>query len=254
MEQAYASRGDISMTDERMATEPQRKFLFSLMEELDISKEEIESEYGAISEMTRQEMSSVIDKLNTAKSKQGTLDSDNKEEKQVPAKNNPAPKPKESFSTKKGSQMAMAKAAGIPEDLANMFFMELNGSPYIKVAGLQYLAGKKGYGRVNIRSYYDETKETWYAEAKIYPKLDKELILAIAQLNPEVQGDIVEELKEPTNGLGSANKQSVKMTQMHPFLREMAETRALGRALRSYTGYGATSYEEMPEAQIERDE
>ena len=34
-------------------------------------------------------------------------------------------------------------------------------------------------------------------------------------------------------------------------MREMAQTRAVGRALRWYTGYGSTTYEELPDAVVE---
>ena len=47
--------------------------------------------------------------------------------------------------------------------------------------------------------------------------------------------------------------ENVQNRNMHQFLREMAQTRALGRALRSYTGYGSTTYEELPDAEIRED-
>jgi hypothetical protein len=53
--------------------------------------------------------------------------------------------------------------------------------------------------------------------------------------------------------VGTANIENVQNRSMHKFLREMAQTRALGRALRSYTGYGGTSYEELPDAEISGD-
>ena len=59
-----------------------------------------------------------------------------------------------------------------------------------------------------------------------------------------------EDMAKPTNGIGTANKENVQNSNMHKFLREMAQTRALGRALRSYTGYGSTTYEELPDATV----
>ena len=46
-------------------------------------------------------------------------------------------------------------------------------------------------------------------------------------------------------------KENVKNSKMYPFLKEMAETRSVNRALRLYTGFGGTSYEEMPESVVE---
>ena len=157
--------------------------------------------------------------------------------------------PKKDFSIAPGSELALARTAGIPEEMANLFFMKLNGNAYIKVAGLQYMAGKIGYRRIEI---VDEEKNgTWRAEAKVYPKIDVKTLEALAKLAPETQKEAYADLAKPTNGFGTANKENVQNAKMHPFLREMAQTRALGRALRSYTGYGSTTYEELPDAAIE---
>jgi len=158
-------------------------------------------------------------------------------------------KAKSEFSVTPGSELALARTAGIPEEMANLFFMKLNGNAYIKVAGLQYMAGKIGYRRIEI---VDEEKNgTWRAEAKVYPKIDVKTLEALAKLAPETQKEAYADLAKPTNGFGTANKENVQNAKMHPFLREMAQTRALGRALRSYTGYGSTTYEELPDAAIE---
>ena len=156
---------------------------------------------------------------------------------------------KKDFSIAPGSELALARTAGIPEEMANLFFMRLNGNAYIKVAGLQYMAGKIGYRRIEIVE--EEKNGTWKAEAKIYPKIDVKTLDALAKLAPETQKEAYADLAKPTNGFGTANKENVQNTKMHPFLREMAQTRALGRALRSYTGYGSTTYEELPDAAIE---
>jgi len=154
----------------------------------------------------------------------------------------------------KGEFTSMAREFGIPSDLANMFFMKFEDQLYIKVAGLQYIAGKKGYRRIEISDSYDNETQTWIAEAKIFPKITKELIDSVAKLSPEVQKMIIDEISKPTIGIGTANKSNVQNTRMYPFLREMAQTRALGRALRSYTGYGSTTYEELPNASLSPEE
>ena len=159
-------------------------------------------------------------------------------------------KQKESFQVQNGSEMELAKSVGLPSELADMFFMKLGGKPYIKVAGLQFMAGKIGYQRIEVSSTYDAETETWNAEAKIYPKIGNHTLASIAKLKPELQDRAFDELSKPTNGLGSANTSNVQNASMHKFLREMAQTRAMGRALRAFTGYGSAVYEELPEAEI----
>lgn len=243
-------------------TDAQRKFLFSQLEKNNISKEELEAHLGfPMSDLTKIEASGLIDCL----TKNGDLSETISKIKELHgnaqsnAENMPNEVAKEEvpketkFEVRPGSELALAKAAGLPPEMANLFFMKLNNNAYIKVSGLQYMAGKIGYQRIEISDRYDENTKTWTAEAKIYPKISIDKLEAISKLTAEVQKLAYEDLSKPTNGIGTANKENVQNTKMHPFLREMAQTRALGRALRSYTGYGGTSYEEMPEAEIERD-
>ena len=246
-------------------TDAQRKFLFSQLEKNNISKEELEAHLGfPMSDLTKIEASGLIDCL----TKNGDLSETIKKIKEIHgntqsnAENMPnevakeeVPKetPKEKFEVRLGSELALAKAAGLPPEMANLFFMKLNNNAYIKVSGLQYMAGKIGYQRIEISDRYDENTKTWIAEAKIYPKISIDKLEAISKLIPEVQKLAYEDLSKPTNGIGTANKENVQNTKMHPFIREMAQTRALGRALRSFTGYGSTTYEELPNSEIERD-
>jgi hypothetical protein len=130
-----------------------------------------------------------------------------------------------------------------------MLFMNMGGNLYIKVAGLLYIAGKIGYQRIEIRKI--EGKNAY--EALIYPKVSLKQLEALSHLSPEVQRLAYEDLTKPTNGYGSASEENVKMMDMWKFLPEMAQTRALGRALRNYTGYGGTTYEELPDATVEVD-
>ena len=150
-----------------------------------------------------------------------------------------------------GTCEAVAVQYGIPTELANLFFMKMNEGLYIKNPGLLYLAGKKGYSRIEITDKYDENAQEWSAECKIYPKLTKEILEGISKLDKEMQKQAFDFLTNPTNGTGRASKSSVKMSTMQVFLREMAQTRAQNRALRAFTGYGGTSAEELPEGQVE---
>ena len=249
---------------EGMMTEPQRKLLFSKMQEGNVSKDDLEKSLGfGISELTKGEASTLIDcfinngDLNEAtkiiKENHSTAQPEENREMAKPPEQAIANREKKEFTVQSGSELALAKTAGIPEEMANLFFMKLNGNAYIKVAGLQYMAGKVGYRRIEIIDSYDEKTQTWSAEAKIYPKIDNKTLEALSKLGPETQKMAYEDLSKPTNGLGTANKENVQNRNMHQFLREMAQTRALGRALRSYTGYGSTTYEELPNAEIERE-
>jgi len=246
---------------EGMMTEPQRKLLFSKMGEENISKDDIEKHLGfGLSQLTKGEASLLIDCFinngdldETVKIIKENHNAQPEENKEIAKPTEQATKQKQSFTVQPGSELALAKTAGIPEEMANLFFMKLNGNAYIKVAGLQYMAGKIGYRRIEIIDNYDEKSETWTAEAKIYPKIDNKTLEALSKLSPETQKMAYEDLSKPTNGIGTASKENVQNRNMHQFLREMAQTRALGRALRSYTGYGSTTYEELPDAEIRED-
>ncbi len=161
--------------------------------------------------------------------------------------------PKQPFSVSKGAVSSIAKQYGIPDDLANMYFMLIDQQLYIKHPGLLYIASKIGYQRIEVESHYNRETETWEATAKIYPKIPSKILNTLNSI-PEPQRDVV--LKyylSPTVANGTANKENVKNTRMHAFLKEMAETRAINRALRLYTGYGGTSFEELPDSEIEND-
>lgn len=145
----------------------------------------------------------------------------------------------------------IAKTYGIAPELANLFFMKFDDGLYIKNPGLLHLASKKGYSRIDITSSYNETTQEWESECKIYPKLTKHILDGIGQLDKSLQKQALDFVTSPTNGTGRASKDNVKMSTMHKFLKEMAQTRACNRALRNFTGYGGTSYEELPEGQTE---
>jgi len=234
-------------------TEPQRKLLFSQMGKGNVSKDEIENQLGfGISQLTKNEASKLIDCLITNGDLAEVI-KNIKHAREHPDKHETAPMPstpKQEFHVEPGSSLALARAAGIPDEMANLFFMNLNGNAYTKVAGLLYMAGKIGYRRIEITDKYDEETKTWIAEAKVYPKIDIKMLEAVAKLAPAVQEMAFDVLSKPTNGIGTANTSNVLNPKMHPFLREMAQTRALGRALRPYTGYGSTTYEELPDAEI----
>lgn len=253
-------------------TEAQRKKLFALLSEHKIDKDIFEgTTEQKISELTKGDASECIDILINAEDKIGSLrlwalgndSQDEKHEEQEQKQEQKEDKQKQDAQTsivsKPKTEMVIGKAErmaqmyGIPTELANMFFMTIDGALYVKSPGLLYMSGKKGYSRILTTSKYNEQTNEWEATTYVFPHIPKEIILSLPGLDKDLQRQVLENYFGPTKGEGRAGKDNVKNTRMYPFLKEMAETRSVNRALRLYTGYGGTSYEEMPQAQIEAD-
>lgn len=147
----------------------------------------------------------------------------------------------------------MAKQFGIPDELASMFFIVIEGQLYVKNAGLLYMAGKKGEFRIEFNDSYDKEKEEWTTIAEVRSAITNETLKLLAPLAPEMQKAVMYELTRPDKGVGRASKENVKNQRMWPFMREMAQTRAINRALRLYTAYGGSSYEELPSGTVEKE-
>ena len=223
-------------------TDAQRKYLFRVLSDKGMTKEDIEREMGkGISELSKEEASRVIDGLlkgsQIAPVVQASMPSEKKTE----------------MKTEKASSRPemLAKMNGIPPELADMFFMIIDGSLYIKSPGLLYMAQKKGYSKIDVHSEYNEDRQEWTAQASVYPRINDRALELLSKMPVEALEGLIHDYYGPTTGYGRANKENVKNARMHPFLKEMAETRAVNRALRLYTGYGGTSYEELPDSQTE---
>jgi hypothetical protein len=162
----------------------------------------------------------------------------------------PPEKPKQ-FITGKGAVTSIARMYNIPDELANLYFMTIDGQLYIKHPGLVYMASKIGYQAIQVESSYDEKTKTWMAKAMVFPKITTETAKELANLPADFRDIVWKYLTTPTIANATANELNVRNTKMYPFLKEMAETRAINRALRLFTGYGGTSYEELPESEIE---
>lgn len=264
-----------SNTDNREPTEKQRKFLFKLLNDAEMDKDELETILERrISTMDKDDMSRLIDVFINYK------DSDLLNEQLMKiADDNPVLPPEEPQENKevatqeakenkpiqktehiertplkveKASRISViAQMNRIPPELADMYFLILDGQLYIKSPGLLYMASKQGYARIKVTSQYDADKKEWNATALVFPKIPVEVLQSFAGITPAVQAEILETQYGPTTGFGRASMENVKMSTMHKFLKEMAETRAVNRALRLYTGYGGTSYEELPESSVE---
>ena len=231
-------------------TDSQRKFLFAKMGEQGMTEEGIEKQLGIkISQLTKDSASFAIDALVNRKPVpriEAPIDSSPPEK--IPEKE----KEKKEMVVSKASDRVslMASLHGIPAPLANLFFMLIDDQLYVKSPGLLYMAKKQGYARISISSEEDG-KGGFIASALVYPVIPVEVLKTFAALPHDVLEDIIDTHYGPTIGHGAANKENVKNTRMYPYLKELAETRAINRALRLYTGYGGTSYEEMPDSQIE---
>ncbi|MGC9138757.1 MAG: hypothetical protein ACP5G5_07150 [Thermoplasmata archaeon] len=177
-----------------------------------------------------------------------------KEEKQMQPTTMPQPKevPK-SFTVSKGAISSIAKQYNIPDDIANLYFMLIDGQLYIKHPGLLYIASRIGYQRIEVSSQYNNETKTWEATAKVYPKIPINLLNILKDIPEPERMVILQYYLQPTIANATANLENVKNTRMYPFLKEMAETRAINRALRLYTGYGGTSFEELPDSEIENE-
>ena len=159
-------------------------------------------------------------------------------------------KPKTEFFVKPVDEIATM--FGIPPNIANMFFIEISGAIYVKAPGLLWMAGKKGDFHNEVKETYDSKTGEWTCEVKVFPRVTLVTMKELEKFSPDVQKTLIYSLTQPVTGIGRASKENVENTRMHKFLREMAQTRALNRALRVYTQYGGTSYEELPQAKIEQ--
>ena len=144
----------------------------------------------------------------------------------------------------------MSKLSGAP---AAMFCI-VEGKPYIKSAGLMYIADKKG-----VRSIETEVVETeggYMATAKVYPnwsREDIEIIKAAHDLPADVQRDLISQIGRPFIGVGTATLANTN-GKTSKYLREMAITRAVNSALRLYTAYGFCTVEELKDYVPSEDE
>ena len=276
-------------TEPGTITDKQRKTLFALMQDGEVGLEELENSLTiGLSELSTLDASELIDcfmnhgDLAVAVSKiksrhkegKGTLDNvkddkptassetvDHPEHANQSAHTSGVPKTRDEAIAKKSQshEMNVEKASdrvtlmaslnGIPKELANMYFMIISDQLYVKSPGLLYMASKKGYSRIDVKSEKDG--EGYVAEARIYPNIPVDVLKALSGLPAGSVQSILDTQYGPTIGYAKANKNTVQNSRMMHFMRELAETRAVNRALRLYTGYGGTSYEELPEAKTD---
>ena len=200
-------------------TDKQRPKLFVLLRENKIFVDDFEKELGfGISQLSTSEASQLIGCLSNDPSKLGEAIKDVKKQ--------------HSFHI---------------EGKRDEFF---NGDQlYIKIPGLLHIAKKQGYARIDTD--VTEVGDEWRGTAHIYPTISVEVLQALHGLPEAVIMHVLMTQYGPTTAHATASKSNVLNSRMHARLMEFAETRATARALRLYTGYGGTSYEELPDAEIE---
>jgi len=253
-----------------LMTDKQRSFLTSLLREKEITEEEFLSAIGEPSSLTKQNAQMVIDVLmhspnpkedlkqlglhvkydeeeirgmaNKGKAKSDT----NSNSTEIIESTQSTPKNKMVI----GDVNKLAETYGLPKEIASMFFMTINDTLYIRHPGLLYIAKKRGYTRILTQSHYDKDHNEWVGTCYIYPVIPVEVLEALKGVDPQVQLMIIKEYYGPTYAEGRASERNVINRRMHMWLKEMAETRAEVRALRRFSGYGGTAFEELPEAEI----
>ena len=146
----------------------------------------------------------------------------------------------------------LAKWYNVPEQLMNLFFVTFNGTMFPKESFLLYLAHRRGVQAIEVE--VRKEGETWDATASIYPRITSRMLEALSRFPEKERAEKWEYLTKPTVEWGRASKDNVRMTTMHPWLKEIAIKRAVARACRLFVGTWGTSFEELPEVEITKEE
>lgn len=161
--------------------------------------------------------------------------------------------PKKPFVLNDEALIAFAEELHMNPAVAKMFFAQFNDTLYVKIPGLLALATeKRPYQAIQIPADSIKKNEAgeWSATCYVYPRVGiKEMSTISAVQEPELRRKMWDYLSMPTVGYGRASRDNVKLAEVRDkFLPEMAQTRAVARALRLYTGFGFTAAEEMQDA------
>jgi hypothetical protein len=146
----------------------------------------------------------------------------------------------------------IAKWYNVPEQLMNLFFVTFNGTMYPKEPFLLYLAHRRGVQAIEVE--VKKEGDVYEAKATIYPRITSRMLEALTRLPEKERAEKWTYLTKPTVEWGRASKENVKMSTMHQWLREIAIKRAVARACRLFVGTWGTTFEELPEIQISREE
>jgi len=138
----------------------------------------------------------------------------------------------------------LSEQLGIPPG----FVLEMNGKPYVTKEGLLLQARRIGYASIeaDVAPVDGDPTKGWEAEGKIFRMLTREEMDMLSKLANDKEAFLTayRDLRRPTRAHATATKENVQMSTLHSRMRELAETRAINRALRLYTGCGLATPEE----------
>lgn len=103
----------------------------------------------------------------------------------------------------------------------------------IKHSDLMRLGLERGISSIQFDEKFDEKSQEWESKAYVYPSIPKEILESFKGIDLNNLKTIVEHFTMPTTGIGRANFKNTK-PNMHAWLRELAQTRAVNRALRNF--------------------
>jgi hypothetical protein len=138
-----------------------------------------------------------------------------------------------------------AKLYNVPPNFVLLFKdSEGNVRPYVTKEGLLAILKKHGFRAAQTRSEPDPDKRGGFvAVAEIYPDLrpeDRALLERISDMKDrETFLEAFRAFTRPTIAHATANDDNLLSPRQGKRMRELAETRALLRAIRVYTGTGA---------------
>jgi hypothetical protein len=134
------------------------------------------------------------------------------------------------------------------------FLLTLNGKPYVTKEGLLLQARRIGYDSISatLAPIDGDPAKGWEAEARIvrsFRPQDYDLLVKVKDVDAAAFRELWRDLRQPTVAHATATRENVTMATMHRYMRELAETRAINRALRLFTGCGLATPDELPEYQ-----
>ena len=147
----------------------------------------------------------------------------------------------------------IAEYYNVPKPLMNMMFVVIGETAYPKEPFLLMQGHKRGIQAIEVTKPVLNNGE-WSCEARIYPKVEPRVFEALMQMPEKERREYWDYFTKPTVEWGRASAKNVRMSTMQEWLDAIAIKRAVCRALRLFTGIGQTSFEEMPEVEVSKDE
>lgn len=169
----------------------------------------------------------------------------------------PAAKQEVLDTMRKDQALAQGKGEWTVRDLAQQldippgFILTINGRPYVTKEGLLAQARRIGFDSIQA-TIHEDGKGGYEAEAQVVRSLRPDELALLQAMALKTDHDtfrlVYKDLHAPTVAHASATKENVRNPGMAPWMRELAETRAINRALRLFTGCGLVSVDELEDA------